>query len=86
MTILSGQQEPQKALFDNEKITKNIGATGSGSRLTPPQVSVNYMNFRIFGDDSDDAPDRLHITMKGTVTEGSETESFDLQTTVTQRI
>jgi len=74
--------ERNKVAFklDNEKIKRN------SQSLTPPDVTVKHLRFNVIGASSNDKQSRVIITIEAESGTGENSQTFNLQTTATQRL
>jgi len=71
--------------LNNNSITRTV-AGGSSQTLTPPRVTVEHLRFDVVGANDNDEQSRVVITIEAESGTGENSQTFNLQTTATQRL
>jgi prepilin-type N-terminal cleavage/methylation domain-containing protein len=71
-------------LTGDDEIERTVN--GSGQIITPPEVTVDHLEFDVVGADTDQKQSRVIITIQATVGSGDNARTVNLQTTATQRL
>jgi prepilin-type N-terminal cleavage/methylation domain-containing protein len=71
--------------LNNKSITRTVTG-GSSQTLTPPQVTVDHLRFDVVGASNNNEQSRVVITIEAESGTGENSQTFNLQTTATQRL
>lgn len=71
--------------LNNASIERKIN-NQSFRAITPNQVDITHLQFRVTGSDQNDQQSRVEITIQAEAGEGDATSTLNLQTTATQRL
>lgn len=71
-------------------VSTNGGATFFALTAPPPELSIDGLAFRVYGSEPNDVPElkqpRITMVIIGSVGDGSTKTTFDIETTVSQRL
>lgn len=69
----------------DQSIERSING-GTFRDITPNQVDITHLQFRVIGSDQDNEQSRVEITIQARAGSGDATRRLNLQTTATQRL
>jgi prepilin-type N-terminal cleavage/methylation domain-containing protein len=84
--INSNRDEVVYSLTSDDKIERSVDNTGVTQIITPPEVTVNHLEFSISGAHTNQQQSRVTVTAQAQAGSGENTQAVNLQTTATQRL